>query len=653
MRVSGRTLSLDDLGANNNNNDNNNDNNQQENVYTYHGDTESDYGSDEEDEEEYNAVFIFAKNVQNPQEILTGPISVNSQPNYYLREIELATDTQCYLTGREMKISGSNKEDVDDAVSRFKTLQTLYKRKNKPTDVIACVSPPPEKMNQSFGLYFANLECYRHQDFIFIPGDISNNRYHVLLPVYKDREGRFKKPTDLIDNSQLVYRKSPPGIQIKQQRQQGPPSQRMQQELPQQTWGQNRYVSPAPSASEQWKEQIPIRPTSVASSSSSHSQNYSHGYSYSFTPNGANSSSSQDDFPSLPMKSAKKPTVQSPGKEMKRRVLRINNQKASSVDQLNMNTLTLGDPCCSQSLYDAKEILTKGLNHARGFRGKVKFGTKLGHVLWSNITPSIQEKIWEYNDIKSILMKEKNAWPFFNYVTTTNDNLIEKIKEHIPASPSKTVMFEIHAKARNQPALPYQDIIITINPGAVDIKEVILRRDHITQVNMVSLDREFDYQMYLNVEELGRKDVKPFSTFLKTLSIDIRTMQFSYENIPDFLQVTHVYFKQTSKFKLHFPFVAEITSVERIPSVPQKAIGYISEKLMATPGSGYTWYDFEIFYSTNNEFFKSNLDLSAGKLAPWTVDDILGYQGTNLHEYIKCLVHMTNNIHELIENDDE
>lgn len=66
---------------------------------------------------------------------------------------------------------------------------------------------------------------------------------------------------------------------------------------------------------------------------------------------------------------------------------------------------------------------------------------------------------------------------------------MDKIKEHIPSPPLKTVIFEIHAKARNQPTSPYQDVIITINPGAVDIREVILRREHITQVNVVSLDR--------------------------------------------------------------------------------------------------------------------------------------------------------------------
>lgn len=156
--------------------------------------------------------------------------------------------------------------------------------------------------------------------------------------------------------------------------------------------------------------------------------------------------------------------------------------------------------------------------------------------------------------------------------------------------------------------------------------------------------------MYVTVEELGRRDVKPFSTFLKTLSINMTTMEFSYENIPDFLQVTHVYFKQTTKYKLHFPFVTEITSIERLPSIPQKAIGYISEKLMATPGSGNTWYDLEIFYYTHSEFFKSNLDLSVGKLTRWTVDDILGQEGTDLYNYMNCLVQMSNNIHEFVKN---
>lgn len=292
-------------------------------------------------------------------------------------------------------------------------------------------------MNQSFGLYFANLECYRYQDLIFVPGDISNNRLFILLPVYNDSEGRYQKPTDLIENPQEImsrkslssesqilqqYEQQRQLYQQQRQQQQYQPqqprksSQHMQNEFQQSTWGQNQYTSSSSAVSEQWREHVPIRATS--SSELSTMQNYSGYYSLSSQASPEVSTSSQDDFPSLPVKQAKKPSIQPPGKEMKRRVLRINNQKASNdIDQLNsyIDTLQL-DPCFSQTLYDTKRALSAGLELARGFRGKVKFGAKLGHVLWSNVTTEIQKKIWPYTDIYSVLVKQRNVKPFFNYL---------------------------------------------------------------------------------------------------------------------------------------------------------------------------------------------------------------------------------------------
>lgn len=54
------------------------------------------------------------------------------------------------------------------------------------------------------------------------------------------------------------------------------------------------------------------------------------------------------------------------------------------------------------------------LEGVRGFKGDIKLGAKLGKVLWSNLTTETQKKIWDFHDIKDIVMKECGVAPLFN-----------------------------------------------------------------------------------------------------------------------------------------------------------------------------------------------------------------------------------------------
>lgn len=72
------------------------------------------------------------------------------------------------------------------------------------------------------------------------------------------------------------------------------------------------------------------------------------------------------------------------------------------------------------------------------------------------------------------------------------------------------------------------------------------------------------------------------------------TRQMTYENVPDFLKVDYILHKQTTKYRIHFPFVVEITRVERLPLRPQKTNGYGAEKILGMTGKGQVWYDVQV-----------------------------------------------------------
>jgi gentisate 1,2-dioxygenase len=167
--------------------------------------------------------------------------------------------------------------------------------------------------------------------------------------------------------------------------------------MPAASWGSQAVIQPqrqtaiTPEA-EQWKNRQQIVPTQPH----------------------ASSPAVEDDFPSLPTTQAKKPSVKAPGKGMQRRVMRISSQKApppSPSGPSNVQSL-----CRDYNLHNVKLALTEGLEHVRGLRGDIRLGAKLGKVLWNNVSPEVQKKMWKFQDIKDLAMRENKVMPVFNNV---------------------------------------------------------------------------------------------------------------------------------------------------------------------------------------------------------------------------------------------
>ncbi|GAA5800274.1 hypothetical protein HPULCUR_005700 [Helicostylum pulchrum] len=598
----------------------------------YRYETESDEPDDSD--EEYVETFTFAKNIANPKDVLTGPPSNNSKPPDYLRIIGNDTETECSLQGRSIKIVGTCEESIKEAADRFRNLQTTFKRRKRPTNIVPCVHYPTE--SPRFGLYFCPLERYAHQDYVYTaPG---SQPLYVMLPVFKDKNGQEQKPKDLLT--------APPQNQPPQWMSQKKPEQDLSLEdrmrlatlehkkkglgnvnaglAPDQTplWGENKNYVVRPSAS---AVVTPVTPTP--------------------RPAPVVQKRPEENFPSLGSSSAPppRPTIKKPTKNT-RRVLRVVSQKspkASPSPAPPPPAMSNLDIVREYNLGNIKTALTDGLNSIRGFKGTVKLNAKLGKVLWTNLSPDIQKKVWDFYDVKDILMEGHKVLPRFNNVTTQSEEVIASMSDFLPDPYSRSAYFEMYADARNQPTVEYDPVVMYMSQGVVELKKVVTNTTKVTEIDWVSLDRKFDFQLLLKTEQTTRTDVKPYTTFIKKVAVCPNTRQITFENVPDFLQMKSILLKQTTKYRIHFPFVIEITRVEKIPLSKQKLSNYGIAKIQGDTGKGQVWYDLEVYYSTHDGIFKSNHDLPVGKLASWTVEDVLGSDNdasVALVEYIRCLL---------------
>ncbi|KAG1053442.1 hypothetical protein G6F43_004474 [Rhizopus delemar] len=599
----------------------------------YYNETESD--DPDEDEDMFIETFTFANNLHDPMKILSVPSVDGSKPIDYLSVIGNGTDTDCRLINKKVNIIGTNESSVKEALQRFKNLQIIYKRGKSPTSVVSCIHIPSET---EFGIYFCSLNRFAHRTYVDLLK--AGGPYYVLLSALKDDKGDYQRPKYLLDVS------APPmfaGTSCAQAAKKHSPQQRLEMSLEERmkrvnlkTDFSNTQHDIAPDQQSLWGEnkndvhmsRMQTTPTCNPATSSA-------------TPP---PKSSQDDFPALP--STPRKALLSKGPQ--RRVVRELPERSGHATP---KTKSHSEMLRQYNYHCMRTNLAEGLESVRGFKGNIKLSASLGKILWTDIKPEMQKKIWRYQQVNEILMKEQGIRPVFNGLATKDSAVIAKISETLPPHQSIYAYFEIHANARNQPLLPYKPVVLYMSQQAVHFKKIVVATNKITEINWVTLDRKFDFQMNLQTETLTRMDVKPYSTFLKKISIHPHTRQMTYEDVPNFLQVSEIYLKNTTKIKLHFPFFVEITHVEKLPLIPQTSLGFDINKILCDTGKGEVWYTIELFYSAHDEVFKTNADLSAGKFASWTVDDVLGADENDngpLVQFVRCLLLFTERSEKVI-----
>ncbi|KAI8987167.1 hypothetical protein BDB01DRAFT_784848 [Pilobolus umbonatus] len=605
-------------------------------------------------------LFEISPRIEHPSDLLIGPPQQNMQSADYLALISTHTNTECTLIERIITIEGHDEESTQDAFDRFTTIQKTYLGQNRCL-VTPCIHYPLE--SESYSLFFCNLHSYRHKR--WVNHQHETNALYVLLPVFQDPVTQdFQQPVDLVHQSlphpsigPLVTQSPclsnhiPPHTPIRKQKYtqpiSNPPSPSPESLQPLQYWDSDRDY---------------INSYNTGNLSFLSSERLGRA----FTPSSSNGSSPMpfpnSMFPELPLPAPSPiptptnikqrfskgytPSLKN-DKRKTHRVIHIVPQKAnSSTPKKRLSRLTIAK---EYNFTNIKAALREGLESVRGFKGEVILSAKFGKILWSNLKPEIHKQLWPVTDIKDIIVQEYKIRPLFSNMTTNNDILVDIISEKLPIPFNKTSTYEFHCNARNSPNIPYKPVVVHMNQGAVDVKKVVITEHNVAEIDWVTLDRKYDFQLTLSTKQLIRCDVKPYNTFIKWVSICPITRQMTFENVPKFLEVSHVLLKEKTKYRVP-PFTLEITKIEVVQMSPVKGS---NQKITAKPGGDRTWYDIELQYPPHISLFEQNRTLEPGCKARWTPDEILGGRDCSvIGNYIPILLKLTELIERAVKEGD-
>ncbi|CAG8552185.1 1133_t:CDS:2 [Paraglomus occultum] len=283
-----------------------------------------------------------------------------------------------------------------------------------------------------------------------------------------------------------------------------------------------------------------------------------------------------------------------------------------------------------------KNIFSEALDYVHPLKGEIRFFGSLGKSVFQDVPSDVGRQLWEYFEVDGLKSRYKMKHTFHNAAAYDDDHkLIDYLAEVCGEFHSRSEHFEINAKARNAQHDDFEDIVMSIDINNVLLKWVAYPWARVADVDWSILERKFDVQFTMAKRRSIRSDIKPFNMFIKKVSITPSTNRISFEDIPELLKVKSIYRKTTRKFKLHKPFMAEFSRIEKVPIQNQQF-----QKRLGKTGEGKIHYTIEIINRENKSRFKENIHLGVGELPTWTKKDILGEEPglDKLVELIKTML---------------
>nr|CAG8593251.1 10615_t:CDS:10 [Entrophospora candida] len=604
-----------------------------------------------EDVESLEDYFYFSNAVDDPSKVLS----------WHHREVNIPCDywkdicKDCNVTGdvildrRKIHVTGRKSQDIEKAIQRLKTLEQIYLRPEFRPKRVPLVHYPQQDVH--FKLYFIPLKTHGYFK-MMVKSHIGQNVY-LLIPAILDPEtGKYKiilsMSASLKGKNKVINsndHQSPP-LSLNNEIYNWPQiplppeshwddgfeqSSRSQfPDLPN-TSSKSQFIDTTtrrgmnnvnnnnkPSISELRKQRsqyTEANTTSQPSTSSSSVSSYAQTSSVGTIP--WNTKTQNTNFQISKESRRRTDTFdEKPYKEdMDFKTKKIVLQKSpEQTYSSNPSNITPGKMVRDYNFARMKEALVEGIEHVRAFKGEIRFSGRLGKVLFSNVPPQVSSRLWEFNELKDII-KEKCVRTNFTDIATHEEILYNGFTEVLGNKAYYTSQyFEIDADARNSPYNEYIPVTMYISMNYVSLEKVMMQWNRVVDVEWTVLNR-------ISTRKSLRHDVKPFNTFIKKASVSPTTRVITYENVPDFLEVKQVKHVTVNKYKLHFPFIAEVNRVEILPLNPQKN----SKKIQGKTGFGTSlYYTIEIYNSDHRNMFSKNPSLATGTIASWTVSNVLG-----------------------------
>ncbi|KAI8146208.1 hypothetical protein BJV82DRAFT_600905 [Fennellomyces sp. T-0311] len=622
---------------------------------------------------EFHEVFTFAKNVKDPEDILFGPPYDTMSSADYVYIVMQETDTECTPDNRTIQIFGPDAASVKSAAEKFRFLQSSYKRIRRHPTPVPCLHLSVD--SEEYGLYFCDLDSYADQSYVALPQGFKRPAY-VLIPSFKDKKtDKYMRPQGLLDSSQVLSSASAP-----RQQRSAPTYEELDERFSRAS--ESPYMSPSTSwQSGQFTERTNAPPGQALLWGE---QQYTVKHSPPPAPNRGRgrgrgsrqqppdkprwgtppmSAGTAEDFPALGGGSQAAGRGRGSSQRGGGRGGNNNNQRGRRVMRLTSQKSSRGSPSPPKSMlmmareynmHNMKEALSEGLEAARQFRGEVTLTAKLGKVLWRNLPTSTEKtKVWGFMDIKDICMKEHKVKPEFNNVTITREDLLHTTLDSIGNNCGhafyRSAFFEVHVEGRAKMNEHFKPGVLYIDASGAKCFKVHLHQHVLAEIDWVSLDKKFDFQMNLTVKEMGRAEVSPFKPFMRRVVLrpsdqrrDTNDLSFQEISNGNLLRVVKILHKQVQKFRLSETVAIQVTRTEIVPrelDTPGR-----DPKYSAKPGKGPFSYDIEVLYAPYEKLFKENLSKPIFQDTKWTVDDVFGHNNRLFSPYIANILSTINHL---------
>ncbi|RHZ87457.1 hypothetical protein Glove_34g88 [Diversispora epigaea] len=660
--------------------------------------------NEDDDKYEFEEKYFFSKSIKSVNDVLGSDRREFNQNYNFWKEI----CSECNVGGdiiqkeKAIIITGGNKKDIEEAKKRLVTLERIHLKPRLRRIELLLVHYPYQDI--LFKLCFIKLSTHFYFSKIF--KDLNIRDHYIIIPATQDSVTKKWATQNvskniILDSSKLINNNRNSDI----------PGQRQINQMPESSSiKQNEFNPHNWPAVEQPTAQIPwstddspdlldstsfpsIRSASATNTNQNNSQSYSVNSLNSNVPATSLSEPSEEQSSSRPLSDDQNKMRNSLATQRKKRAQYGQTSQTSqntgtysglfgneytekarfaepfedeSVDdrpQMNpsvhtvvlekspnntdRNAQTPGKRLRDYNFRKMQDALKPGIEYVRAHKGEIRLSASLGKVSFSKINPMIPKKLWEYTDLKDVIVGQYEASPSFKHFATNLPGFSEKLIAVLGKKPSQTnPYFEICANARNSPHGEYIPVYMYINSNLVTLDKVALPWNRLVEIDWTVLDRNFDFRMSLAARRLLRTDIKPFSTFIKKTAVSPSSV-ITFEHIPDFLHVKSINFKITSRYKLHYPYIAELTKIEQLPLISQLN----SDKIVGRTGKGLVRWTIEIVNDQSDECFKKNETLGAGQLAEWSVKDILGEEPNMAHlvEYVKTMLLLVERCSKVVE----
>ncbi|KAF8929059.1 hypothetical protein BGZ52_002619 [Haplosporangium bisporale] len=228
---------------------------------------------------------------------------------------------------------------------------------------------------------------------------------------------------------------------------------------------------------------------------------------------------------------------------------------------------------------------------------------------------------------------------------TTSSSAIESMFGFLGQPAVESAEFHVICDTRTNPQSKYVRTLITVPPTVAILDRVVTPWDTYAEVSWNSMDKNTDFEILLQAREgvihdvrsaLGRTDVKPFSAFRKSLSIGTHNKHISCREIPNYLEIRSINYKETRKYTFdeNEDFTVLVHNVQELELTRIKETDTVTGR---TYGTGKAWYEIEVYSDNLNRHFSSNLTLTEGLTADWEAKDILGSNPANSDELSKMI----------------